>query len=256
MMIDSHCHLTMEPLSQNIEETLQECKENRVEKILTISTDLQTSVDSINLAQKYKNILCAIGIHPNAKLEEFENFREIQKISKLSKKIIGIGETGLDYSRDNKMAVLQIDSFKKHIDLAEKLNIPVIVHTRDAEDETLKIISESKKKSNVRFLIHCFTGSLDFSKKLLDLDCLISFSGIITFKNSHDLKNVIKSIPLNKILIETDSPFLSPEPFRGKSNKPSMLKYVAETVSLIKGVSVDDVEGATTENFNNFFNQI
>jgi len=253
MFIDSHCHLTYEPLSNNLDNVIKDCKINKVDKLLTISTDLITSKNSILISKKYKNVFCAIGIHPNSTKSEFLKFDEIVSISKESKKIIAIGETGLDYFKYKEEKNIQMDSFIKHIELANKLEVPIIVHNRDADNDLLNIISQKIKKKPVKFLIHCFTGSLNFAKKLIDLNCLISFSGIITFKKSENLRNIIKYIPLNKIMIETDSPFLSPEPFRGKVNTPSRVKYVAETLAEIKKISIEEVAIRTTENFNNFF---
>ena len=234
MFVDSHCHLTYEPLFSNIDDVISHCATNDVNKLLTISTDLQTSKDSILIADKHKNVFCTIGIHPNCSEIEFSKFNDLKIISKQSNKIVGIGETGLDYYKYKSNKKIQIDSFLKHIDLADQLKIPVIVHNSDADDDLINIISENVRKKSINFLIHCFTGSLEMAKKLLDLNCLISFSGIITFKKSNNLRNVVKFVPLDSMLIETDSPFLSPEPFRGKSNKPSMVKYVGKTIAELK----------------------
>lgn len=253
MFIDSHCHLTYKPLFENIDNILENCEKNKITKLLTISTNLQTSKNSILISKKYQNVFCAIGIHPNSSNNEFKQFDQIKFIAKKSKKIIGIGETGLDYFKHKENKKIQIETFLKHIELAKKLDIPVIVHNRNADNDLLNIISASVKNNSVKFLIHCFTGSLEFAQQLLKLGCLISFSGIITFKKSEDLRNVVKKIPLENILIETDSPFLSPEPFRGKPNTPVMIKYVAEAVANIKKKTIDEVAKQTTHNFNNFF---
>ena len=168
-------------------------------------------------------------------------------------KIIGIGETGLDYYYENSKKNTQIELFQKHIELAKLKKIPVIVHTRSADIDTINMINKNIKNSNVKFLIHCFSGGLEFCKKLLDLNCYISFSGIITFKNSQELRETIKIVPLNKILVETDSPYLSPVPLRGKSNTPSNVKFVADCLAKIKGISLEEISETTTRNFNNLF---
>ena len=253
MFVDSHCHLTYEPISHDVEKIINECKINKISKLLTISTDLQTSKDSILIADKYTNVFCTIGMHPCNAKSEFDKFEEITKISQQSRKIIGIGETGLDYYRLTSDKAFQIDSLYKHIELADKLKIPVIIHNRNADEDLINIISENVKKKSINFLIHCFTGTMELAKKFLDLNCFISFSGIITFKNSYDLRDVVKYVPIEKMMIETDSPFLSPEPFRGKSNTPSMVKYVAKTVADIKKISIDEVGSKTSYNFHNFF---
>jgi len=253
MFVDSHCHLTYEPLFSNIDDVISHCAVNDVNKLLTISTDLQTSKDSILIAEKYKNIFCTIGIHPNSSEIEFSKFNDLKVISRQSNKIVGIGETGLDYYKYKSNKKIQIDAFLKHIDLADQLKVPVIVHNRDADDDLVNIISDNVRKKSINFLIHCFTGSLEMAKKLLDLNCFISFSGIITFKKSDNLRNVAKFVPLDSMMIETDSPFLSPEPFRGKSNNPSMVKYVAKTIAELKKLSINEIANKTTYNFNKFF---
>ena len=172
-------------------------------------------------------------------------------LKKNNKKIIAFGETGLDYFYKRSEKKDQIIAFEKHVEFSISEKIPVIIHTRDADDDTISIIKKYYKKTN--FLIHCFTGNLEFAKNLLNLNCLISFSGIITFKKSNDLRNIVKYVPLEKMLIETDSPYLSPDPFRGKSNEPANVKIVAETVASIKQISFEQVATSTTANFNNFF---
>ena len=253
MFVDSHCHLTYEPLFNNIDDVITHCSINNIVKLLTISTDLQTSKNSILIADKYDKVFCTVGMHPNSSEIEFSKFNDLKVISKQSNKIIGIGETGLDYYKYKSNKKIQIDAFLKHIDLADQLKIPVIVHNRDADDDLLNIISDNVNKKSINFLIHCFTGSLEMAKKLLDLNCFISFSGIITFKKSDNLRNVAKFVPLDRMMIETDSPFLSPEPFRGKSNDPTMVKYVANAIAQIKNISINDIAQKTTNNFNNFF---
>jgi len=253
MFVDSHCHLTYEPLFSNIDDVINHCITNNIVKLLTISTDLQTSKDSILIANMHEKVFCTIGIHPNSSEIEFSKFNDLKNISKQSNKIVGIGETGLDYYKYKSNKKIQIDSFLKHIDLADQLKVPVIVHNRDADDDLINIISENVRKKSINFLIHCFTGSLQMAKKLLDLNCFISFSGIITFKKSENLRNVAKFVPLDSMMIETDSPFLSPEPFRGKSNNPSMVKYVAQTIAELKKLSINEIANKTTYNFNKFF---
>ena len=182
MYIDSHCHLTYEPLLSNIDDVIINCKINNIVKLLTISTDLQTSKESIVIADKYAQVFCTVGIHPNSSEIEFSKFNNLKGISKQSKKIIGIGETGLDYYKFKSNKNIQIDAFLKHIDLADQLKIPVIVHNRDADDDLINIISDNVRKKSINFLIHCLTGSLEMVKKLLDLNCFISFSGCCVFK--------------------------------------------------------------------------
>ncbi|CAN1607383.1 TatD Mg-dependent DNase [Candidatus Pelagibacterales bacterium] len=251
MIIDSHCHLDYEPLISDINKIILNAKKNNVTNLLTIGTSLESSKKVLEIVKKYENVYGAIGIHPNSTTNNLSDLNELVDIKKKSKKIIAFGETGLDYFYKRSEKNDQIQSFEKHIQFAISEKVPVIIHTRDADEDTISIIKKYYTKT--KFLIHCFTGSLDFAKNLLDLECLISFSGIITFKKSTDLRNVVKYVPMEKMLIETDSPYLSPDPFRGKSNEPANVKIVAENVALIKKISFEEVANLTTSNFNKFF---
>jgi TatD DNase family protein len=251
MIIDSHCHLDYEPLINNIDQILLNAKKNDIAKLLTIGTSLESSKKVLDIINKYSNVYGAIGIHPNSTTGNLEKLEGILALKNNNKKVIAFGETGLDYFYKRSEKNDQIFAFEKHIEFSIAENVPVIIHTRDADDDTISIIKKYYKKTN--FLIHCFTGTLDFAKKLLDLNCIISFSGIITFKKSNNLREVVKYVPLEKMLIETDSPYLSPDPFRGKSNEPANVKIVAETIASIKQISFGEVASSTTANFEKFF---
>ena len=251
MIIDSHCHLDYEPLINNIDQVLLNAKKENINNLLTIGTSLESSKKVLEIVNKYPNVYGAIGIHPNSTTGNLDKLDEILMLKKKNKKIIAFGETGLDYFYKRSDKKDQIIAFEKHVEFSISEKIPVIIHSRDADDDTISIIKKYHKKTN--FLIHCFTGNLEFAKNLLNLNCLISFSGIITFKKSNDLRDVVKYVPLEKMLIETDSPYLSPDPFRGKSNEPANVKIVAETVASIKQISFEQVATSTTANFNNFF---
>jgi len=251
MIIDSHCHLDYEPLINNIDQVLLNAKKENITNLLTIGTSLESSKKVLEIVSKYPNVYGAIGIHPNSTTGNLDKLDEIHMLKKKNKKIIAFGETGLDYFYKRSDKKDQIIAFEKHVEFSISEKIPVIIHTRDADDDTISIVKKYYKKTN--FLIHCFTGNLEFAKNLLNLNCLISFSGIITFKKSNDLRDVVKYVPLEKMLIETDSPYLSPDPFRGKSNEPANVKIVAETVASIKQISFEQVATSTTANFNNFF---
>ena len=251
MIIDSHCHLDYEPLVNNIDQVLLNAKKENITNLLTIGTSLESSKKVLEIVSKYPNVYGAIGIHPNSTTGNLDKLDEILMLKKNNKKIIAFGETGLDYFYKRSDKKDQIIAFEKHVEFSISEKIPVIIHTRDADDDTISIVKKYYKKTN--FLIHCFTGNLEFAKNLLNLNCLISFSGIITFKKSNDLRDIVKYVPLEKMLIETDSPYLSPDPFRGKSNEPANVKIVAETVASIKQISFEQVATSTTANFNNFF---
>ena len=254
-LIDSHCHLYYEPYINDIQLTINECQKYNVKKMLSISVDFETSIANINIAKKYPEIYCTVGIHPNSTLNMAE--KELDKIESLiskTKKIIGIGETGLDYYREyNKEN--QYLFFTRQIELAIKYNIPLIVHTREAEIDTYNILKKFSDK-NLKIIIHCFSGSDKFALKCIEMGCYISFSGNITFKNADNLRKIIKMIDLNKVLIETDSPYLSPVPFRGKKNHPSNVRFVCEKIAQIKQIEFSEVSSITTKNFNQiFFNE-
>ena len=253
-MIDSHCHLDHDPLFENINDVIKRSKDTGLQKLLTISTTL-ASFDKIKkLVDRDPIIFGTFGIHPHETESDYVNKNTIIKNISETKKIIGVGETGLDFFYNHSNKKRQIESFKEHIEASIDLKIPIIIHSRNAEDETFDILN-SYEKNKMKILMHCFTGSYKFSKKLLSLGAFFSASGIITFKNSIDLQNTFKTIPLDKLLVETDSPFLAPVPMRGKKNEPSFIKFTISKLSEIKDVSIDKITSNTTNNFNNLFFQ-
>ena len=251
-MIDSHCHLDHEPLISDLPNVIQRSKNIGIEKLLTIST----SFESFNRVKDIVNlddiIYGTIGIHPHEADSDIITSDEIVKNLNENPRIIGIGETGLDFFYNNSDKDKQIKSFYKHIEASIKSNVPLIIHSRDAEKETFEILNEYKNK-DLKILMHCFTGSFEFAKKLINLNSFFSASGIITFKNSLDLQNTFKSLPLERILIETDSPFLAPVPNRGKKNEPSFIDFTAAKLAMIKDISKEDLIKITTKNFNKLF---
>ena len=255
MIVDSHCHLDYPNLYDELENVVKRAKANDVSYLLTICTTLQSFEKIKLILKKYNNIYGTFGIHPH----ETKNFKDIDskyihEIATKNKKIIGIGETGLDYYYNHSDKKSQKKSFTEHIYAALELNIPIIVHSRNAEIDTFDIIKSEKKNSNLKVLMHCFTGSADFAKKLVDIDCYISVSGIITFKNSTNLASTVSSIPIENLLVETDSPYLAPLPFRGKPNEPSYIIHTIEKLSDIKKLPKDKVIEYTTNNFKKLFN--
>ena len=252
-MIDSHCHLDHDPLLENLTEVIARSKEIGITKLLTICTTLESFENIKAIIEKDEMIYGTYGIHPHeAKNNQVDKQTIIRSVNE-NAKIIGIGETGLDFFYNYSDRERQISSFIEHIEASIELNKPIIIHSRDAEKETFEILS-SYKNRNLKILMHCFTGSLEFSKKLQTLDAFFSASGIITFKNSIDLQNTFKTIPLEKLLIETDSPFLAPIPMRGKKNEPSFIKYTLEKLSTLKETTIDKMSIITTDNFNKLFN--
>ena len=252
-MIDSHCHLDYEPLFNNLDEVLKRSKEVGVKKLLTICTTIESFSKIKQLVQKDDIIYGTFGIHPHeSKNDKVSTAKIINEINE-NEKIIGIGETGLDFYYNYSDKIDQISSFEEHIQASIQLNIPLIVHSRNAEKETLDIFKKYKNQ-NLKILMHCFTGSKKFAENLLNLGAYFSASGIITFKISQELQNTFKFIPLDKILIQTDSPYLAPVPNRGKQNEPSFVIHTAQKLADIKQISNFDLIKNTTSNFNTLFN--
>ena len=252
-MIDSHCHLDHEPLYEDLSNVISRSKNIGITKILTICTTFDSFENIKTIVKKDQMIYGTYGIHPHETSKNQVDKQTIIKSVNENEKIIGIGETGLDFFYNYSDKERQISSFKAHIEASIELNKPIIIHSRDAEKETFEILNSYKNKK-LKILMHCFTGSLEFSKKLQTLDAFFSASGIITFKNSTDLQNTFKTIPLEKLLIETDSPFLAPIPMRGKKNEPSFIKYTLEKLSMLKETTVEKMSKITTDNFNKLFN--
>ncbi len=255
MIIDSHCHLDYPVLYDQLDQVVGRAKKSNIKYLLTICTTLNSFKKIEIIINKYENIFGTFGIHPHETKNSLDiDSKYISNIKKKNSKIIGIGETGLDYYYNHSSKDIQKKSFVNHIKSASELNIPVIVHSRDAENETYDILKNEIKNSNLKVLIHCFTGSKEFAKKLIDIGCYISLSGIITFKNSHELIDAVSLIPLDRLLVETDSPYLSPAPNRGKSNEPSYILHTVKKLSEIKNVSIDKIESITSSNFVSLFN--
>ena len=251
-MIDSHCHLDYEPLYSDLNNVIKRSKEIGIKKLLTISTSVESFSRVKDIVKKDDIIFGTIGIHPHEADKNEIDIEFIIKNLNLHEKIIGVGETGLDFYYDNSDRNKQIKSFKLHIEAALKANIPLIIHSRNAEEKTFEILDDYKDKK-LKILMHCFTGSQHFAEKLLKLNAYFSASGIITFKKSIELQNTFKFLPLNKILIETDSPFLAPVPNRGKKNEPAFIDFTASKLAEIKGITKSELIKITTDNFDNLF---
>lgn len=254
-LIDSHCHLNMiiSKYHHNIQEILKQAYDNSVKIILNVATSIDDYIKSYQDFKDKKNILYSCGIHPLHKsIHNVNNIHILENIISNDNSIIALGETGLDFHYENTTKNIQIDSFKKHIYLSIKYNIPIIIHTRNAQKETINILS-SKEALSCSGVIHSFTGDKEMARKLLDLGFYISFSGIITFKNALHVKKIAKFIPNNRLLIETDAPYLSPEPYRGKCNQPANLLHIAQYIATLKNITVIDISRIIKKNFYSLF---
>jgi TatD DNase family protein len=251
MLVDSHCHLNFPELAENLPLIKNAMQENQVGHALCISVTLPDFPQVLALAETNENFYATVGVHP-----DYEDITEptVGELIRLANhpKVIGIGETGLDYFRLTGDLEWQRMRFRTHIRAAIACNKPLIIHTRNAAADTIRIMREEGAQQ-VGGVMHCFTESLDVAKEAIDLGFYISFSGIVTFKNATLIKEVAKQVPLNRILVETDSPYLAPIPFRGKTNQPSYVKYVAEEIAKLREISFDELAAATTQNFFNLF---
>ncbi|OUR61334.1 metal-dependent hydrolase [Colwellia sp. 39_35_sub15_T18] len=254
MFIDSHCHLDRLNLSlydNQLANVVQAAKAEKVDKLLCVSVTLEDFPAMLEKTKDFDNVLVSCGTHP---LNQDDEVSEQQLYALADqKRVIAIGETGLDYHYAPETKALQLDSFKKHIKVAKALKKPLIIHTREAQQDTLDILI-AEGAAEVGGILHCFTESWDMAKKALELGFYISFSGIVTFKSASALREVAKLVPDDRILIETDAPYLAPVPHRGKENQPAYVVEVAKHLASIRGQSVETIAKLTTDNFNRLFN--
>jgi TatD DNase family protein len=251
MFIDSHCHLNFPDLVKDLDAILAKMQENNVSHALCVSVELASFPQVIDLAEKHENLYASVGVHPDYELENEPTLTELVSLAQ-HPKVVAIGETGLDYYRLTGNLDWQRDRFRTHIRAARECGKPLIIHTRSAAADTLRIMAE-EDAGKAGGVMHCFTENLQVAEAAIELGFHISFSGILTFKNATLIKEVAKSIPLDKILIETDSPYLAPTPHRGKTNQPGFVKHVAEEIAFLRNISLDEVGLATSQNFRRLF---
>ena len=257
-IVDSHCHLDFKDFQDDLDLVIKKAYDSNVKHMLSISVNLEDFNNVYKVANSYDNIYCTTGIHPNNVPENKNNELLFEKLSLnlKKKKVIGVGETGLDFYRNEENRINQIEYFNTHLEVSGLFNYPTIVHTRNAEKDTINCIEKAVKKHSTKGLIHCFTSTMELAKKVLDEGFFISFSGIITFKKVDDLIDVVKYVPLDRILVETDAPFLAPMPFRGKRNEPSFVTHTLKKIAEIKNKKVEDMAQITTNNFFNLFSNL
>ena len=252
MFIDSHSHLDDDRFNEDRDVLIKSLKENKVDIAINVGADLETSINSVKLADKYDNIYATVGVHPHSASEVTEEtldqFREMAK----NEKVVAIGEIGLDFYYDNSPRDIQRKWFKEQINLAKELDLPVVIHSRDATKETFDIIKEAQDGS-LRGVLHCFSGSVEMAMEYIKLGFYISLGGPVTFKNARVVREVAEAVPLDKLLIETDCPYLTPEPYRGKRNEPMFVSYVAEKIAEIKNIPVEELAKATSKNTKDLF---
>lgn len=254
MLFDSHAHLNDERFDEDREELISSLQEKGVDLVVNPGACIKTSIESVELANKYDFIYAAVGVHPHdvGDLDDTA-IDTLRKLATENEKVVAIGEIGLDYYYDNYPRDIQQKWFIKQIELANELKLPIIIHDRDAHGDTLEIIKKYKSPE-IGCVLHCYSGSVELAREYVKMGCYISLSGTVTFKNNKKTKEVAREIPLDRLFIETDSPYMAPTPHRGKRNDPSLVQFVADTIAVEKGVSYETVCKATKENAKKFFN--
>ncbi len=249
MLIDTHCHLTMHDFEADRSAVIQRATDAGISRLITIGTDIEDSRKAIAIAEEYDFIYAAVGIHPHdvKDITDIESVSDTIKELASNKKVVALGETGLDYHYMHSPAKIQQEHFRLEISLAKSLGLPVIVHSREAKEDTLQILKE-ENAGTTGGVLHCFSGDMEMAEKAMEMGLYISFSGIITFKNAKEILDIVKAVPLDRILIETDAPFLTPHPHRGKRNEPAYVRYIAEKIAEIKGLSMEDMEKTVMSN--------
>jgi TatD DNase family protein len=254
LLVDSHCHLDrldLEPFGGKLEGALENAREHGVGHMLCVCIDLEHFNDVLEPASTHNNIFASVGVHPNERDGEEPDVERLIGLA-ADPNVVAIGETGLDYFRTEEKMDWQQQRFRNHIAAAKQTGKPLIIHMRDATDDTLRIMRE-ESAGDAGGVMHCFVEDWEAAKKAMDLGFYISFSGIVTFKNATELKDVAKKMPADLMLVETDSPYLAPTPYRGKSNQPAYVKYVAEHIAELRNESVEKITETTTENFFRLF---
>ena len=251
MLIDSHCHINYKEFDKDRKEVLERAKKIGVERFILVNTHIREAQYLQQIAETYEEVFCTVGTHPCDAYTAHDLYDQIFRLCD-HKKVVGIGETGVDYYYEQTNRKTQLESFETHIAVANELDLPVVVHTRDAEEDTLSLIKNAKQG-----VLHCFTGSYNMAKKALDLGFYISISGIVTFNNAIDLRQTIRALPLDRLLVETDAPYLTPEPYRKiKRNEPMYVYYTAKKIAEIKQIDFNLVCNQTTKNCLTLFSRI
>jgi TatD DNase family protein len=255
MLVDSHCHLDFENFDEDRADTLNRAFDAGVGMMVTICTRHSRFDHIRDLARSHDRLYCSVGIHPHQVAEEETATLEWLLSSAADPKVVGIGETGLDYYYDTSPRDEQITSFRTHIAAARETGLPLIVHTRDADDDMASILRDEAEKGAFPGVLHCFSSSRPLAEVALELGFYISCSGIVTFKNAEDLRGIIRDVPLDRLIVETDSPFLAPIPNRGKRNEPSFVVHTAEKVAELKGLAAEEFAQTSTDNFFRLFSK-
>ena len=256
MLIDSHCHLDFPQLSDELDAVLARAQDAGVALMVTISTRVAQFGKLKDIVEARDNVFCSIGTHPHNAAEEPDvTADELIEIAR-HPKVVAIGEAGLDYHYDHSPRDAQEKGFRTHIAAARETGLPLVIHAREADEDVARILEEESEKGAFPFVLHCFTSGPDLAKRGLALGGFVSFSGVVTFKKADALREIARTVPSTRVLVETDAPYLAPEPFRGKTNEPSFVAHTATRLAAVRGISADELAQITTENFFNLFTKV
>ncbi len=255
MFVDSHCHLNYQDINKDLANYMQQADDAKIEHMLCIATKIKEIEQCLDIAKQYKNVSIAIGVHPHHSEETKGDLSMLENYITESN-VVAIGETGLDFFYEYSQKSAQIYCFNEQINIAKEYDLPVIIHSRDAEKETVDILAQEMAKKEFSAVLHCFSSSQYLADACLEMGIYVSFSGIVTFKNAKQVQDVALSVPSDKLLIETDAPFLSPNPVRGKINHPAHVVHVAQFLAQLRGETIEDIAKTTTSNFYNLFSKI
>lgn len=250
-LVDSHCHINFDPLAQQVEQVIARARENGVNRMLCVSVNMEDYPQVLDLAIRFDNVFASVGVHPNEQEGRDPDVEELVGLAE-DKHVVAIGETGLDYYRTEEKMDWQHNRFRRHIEAAKQGGKPLIIHTRESSDDTLTIMEEEGAR-DAGGVMHCFVEDWNTARRAMDLDFYISFSGIVTFKGATELQEVAKKVPLERMLVETDSPYLAPVPYRGKTNEPGYTRHVAEFIAELRGMELEELAAATTKNCEKLF---
>jgi len=256
MLVDHHCHLDFPQFAKDRDGVIARAARAGVGVIVTISTRIRQLPDLIAIAEQYPNVFCSVGTHPHYAHEELDV--SVEEIVRLAEhpKVVAIGESGLDYFYKRSPPEAQAEGFRRHIAAARITGLPLEIHTRQADEDTARILEEEHAKGPFPAILHCFTGGRDLAMRALALGLTISFTGVITFRKSEELRAIAAEVPIDRLLVETDAPFLAPEPYRGKLNEPAYVVHTAEALARVKGVTPQELAKATTDNFFRLFKKV
>ena len=256
MLVDSHCHLDFPDFALELDAVVARAQAAAVGHIVTISTRVRRHAQVLAIAERFPNVTCSVGTHPHHAHEELDVTVDDLIARAQHPKVVAVGEAGLDYHYDNSPRAAQEQGFRTHIAAARASGLPLVIHAREADDDTARILEEEAGKGAFRAVLHCYTGGPDLARRALALGHFISFTGIVTFKNSTDLRAIAKDVPADRFLVETDAPYLAPLPYRGKRNEPAYVAEVAKVLADVRSVSFDEICRQSTENFFKLFAKV